>query len=264
MNDPLIFEYPLKEQLRSFLRLESLFNQCERNRLAQHPDNHQHLLKMLFEILEMVGRGDTRAELTKELSRLSAAYTLLKNNHAVDQHKLDNFLKQINQLNQWLVNYHGKLGDNLRKNQLLETIHQRICIIGGSWSIDCPELFLFLNQDVKTRQTALAGWLNDLAGVKTSIEVVLRLIRESGHWQSQIAPLGSFMVEDNDQHFQLLRVRLDRSLNLFPEFSGGKHRSNIQFMRFSPDTLGQTIASSLYTAKKIPQQREIQFELACC
>ena len=78
LTEGLIFEYPLREQVRSFLRLESLFVQFDRNRLAIHSDNHLHALKLLFEILEILERGDTRAELTKELARLSESFVKLK------------------------------------------------------------------------------------------------------------------------------------------------------------------------------------------
>jgi len=98
----------------------------------------------------------------------------------------------------------------------------------------------------------LTTWLDDIKGVKTSIDVILRIMRESGQWKKEVAPLGSFIVDTSEQPLQLLRVRIKKSNYLFPEFSCGKHRSNIHFMRFD----------SMH--KKIAQQKEIHFELACC
>jgi len=248
----LLFEYPLKEQVRSFLRLESLFSQFERNRVAVHADNHFHALKLFFEILEILERGDTRSELIKELARLAESFILLKKNPGVDLTKLDNFLSQINQLHQWVVNYPGKFGDKLRKDHFIDSVKHRASIPGGTSSFDSPDLYLFLNLPYQQRQQKLTGWLEDIQGVKTSIEVILRIIRDSGQWQQQTAPLGSFMLETGEQPLQLLRILLPKRDTLFPEFSCGKHRSNIHFMCFD------------LQHKKILQQKSIHFELACC
>ncbi|WP_196138494.1 cell division protein ZapD [Aliikangiella sp. G2MR2-5] len=251
-NTPVIFEYPLREQIRSFLRLESLFSLFERSRIAVHPDNHLHALKLLFEILEILERGDTRSELIKELSRLSLLFSNLKENPNVDSSKLTNFLGQIKQLHQWVLNYEGKFGDKLRKDPLIETVKYRASIPGGTCQFDCPDLFLFLNQSSQVRQQQLKNWIDDIQGVKTSIEVILRITRDNGCWEDRTAPLGSFMLETSEVTFQLLRVRLSTESQLFPEFSCGKHRSNIHFMRFNE------------FHKKIAIQYPVEFELACC
>ncbi|TQV82768.1 cell division protein ZapD [Aliikangiella coralliicola] len=251
-KEKLLFEYPLKENIRGFLRLESLFTQFERNRLAVHSDNHLHALKLFFEILEILERGDTRSELIKELTRLSTMFETLRKSPEVDVAKLDNFLKQVTQLYQWVIKYQGKFGDKLRKEPFIETVKHRASIPGGTCTFDCPDLFLFLSQPHDIRQNQLNGWLEDIRGVKTSIEVILRIMRDSGHWHSKVAPLGSFLIETNEQPVQLLRLKLDQSDNLFPEFSCGKHRSNIHFMRFNQQH------------RKVPVQKEIGFELACC
>jgi cell division protein ZapD len=248
----LVFEYPIKEQVRSFLRLEALFIQFDRNRLAVHADNHLHALKLFFEILEILERGDTRSELIKELARLSDCFTLLKQNPGVDLSKLDNFLKQIKMLYHWVLSYEGKFGERLRKDNFIDSVKHRTSIPGGTCSFDSPDLFLFLNQPSNQRQKAFTAWLEDIKGVKTSIDVILRIMRESGQWKKEVAPLGSFIVETTEQPLQLLRVRISKKSQLFPEFSCGKHRSNIHFMQF--DSLN----------KKIAQQKEVEFELACC
>jgi len=253
-NEPqtLLFEYPLKEQIRGFLRLESLFSSFERNRLTSNEDNHFHALKLFFEILEILERGDTRSELTKELARLSEVFSILSQNPEVDLKKLDNFLKQINQLHKWVLSYEGKFGEKLRKEPFIESVKHRTSIPGGACSFDSPDLYLFLNKTSTERQNQLACWLDNIKGVKTSIEVILRIIREAGHWKHQNAPLGSFMIETSDNPLQLLRVRVPKSTQIFPEFSCGKHRSNIHFMIFNEDH------------RKVPLQRPVDFELACC
>ena len=261
-NESLLFEYPLKENIRRFLRLESLFKSYQKNTLSPNAENHLHALKYLFEILDMLEAGDSRSELIKELARYIEYFKKLTANPNVEISKLDSFIKQLTQLHLWTVNYEGKFGDKLRKDNFISSIKQRSSIPGGNCQFDCPDLFLFLNQSHHYRQEKLNQFIADIKGVETSIDVILRLIRDRSNWSKQSAPLGSFMLElDGDSkgveskiaNNQLLRIKLNRdSSNIFPEFSCGKHRSNIHFMQFNEQH------------KKTPLNQPIEFELACC
>lgn len=247
-----LYEYPLQENIRTFMRLEYLFKQFRRNLLASNGDNHFYCLKVLFEILEILERGDSRSELIKELSRLLEYFKTLSANPDVDSSKLANFLKQIKQLHQWIHAYVGKFGDSLRKSSFVVAVKQRTNIPGGSCQFDCPDLHIFLNRPHQLRQNQLNQMVEDIKGIETSVEVILRLIRDTGQWSQQKAPMGSFMLETTDRTFKLLRIKTSMEGEIFPEFSCGKHRSSVHFMTFNE------------FHKKIPAQTEIEFELACC
>ena len=251
-TDSVIFEYPLQENIRSFLKLESLFAQIRRNIQVDNCDNHLHALKLLFEILEILERGDTRSEITKELSRLLLYFQELESYPEVDTSKLEQFLKQINQIHQWVHSYQGKFGESIRKDPFIESVKYRCAIPGGNCQFDCPDLFLFMQQSNEYRQTQLNGWLNKIKGVETSVEVILRLIRDKGDWESQKAPFGSFMIETSDKSYKMLRIKGMSNQAFFPELSSGKHRSNIHFMQYTQEH------------KKMPANAEVTFELACC
>ncbi|PHS12441.1 MAG: cell division protein ZapD [Kangiella sp.] len=252
-NEILLFEYPLKENIRRFLRLESLFKSFKSNTLSLNAENHLHALKYLFEILEMLETGDSRSELIKELARYIEYFKMLKENPNVEVSKLDNFLNQLTQLHYWTLNYEGKFGEKLRKDSFINSVKQRTSIPGGNCQFDCPDLFLFMNQNHSQRQEKLNQWVNDIKGVETSINVILRLIRDKTKWSEESAPLGNFMLDLKGAENQLIRIKLTTdSRNIFPEFSSGKHRSNVHFMRFNDQH------------KKSPINQPIKFELACC
>ena len=248
----LLFEYPLQENIRSYLRLEALFKQFQRNSLATDKDNHFHALKTLFEILEILERGDTRAELIKELARLLDYFHKLEANPEVDTSKLSSFLKKIKQLQQWTNNYQGKFGESIRKHPFIEAVKHRTSIPGGSCSFDCPDLHLFLSKSHNIRQKELISWISDIKGVETGVDVILRLIRDNAHWQRESAPLGSFILETSEHPLKLIRIKNIDQSEIFPEFSCGKHRSSIHFMTFNSQH------------KKIPLSEKVNFELACC
>jgi cell division protein ZapD len=247
-----LFEYPLQENIRTFMRLEYLFKQFRRNQLSSNLDNHSYCLKILFEILDILERGDSRSELIKELSRLLEYFKALQANPEVDNSKLENFLKQIKQLHQWIHAYVGKFGESIRKSAFITAVKQRTNIPGGSCQFDCPELHLFLNRNHSQRQQQLNAMVEDIKGVETSVEVILRLIRDTGQWTQQTAPMGSFMIETTERSYKLLRIKTKVEIELFPEFSCGRHRSSVHFMAFNQ------------YHKKMPVNSKIEFELACC
>ncbi len=251
-KDNTLFEYPLKESFRSYLRLESLFKQFQQNLQGDRQYDHFNALQNLFEILDILERGDTRPELIKELSRLLGLYRTMDKNPDVDTSKLTDFLQKLNRLHQWIHNYQGKFGQSIRTQPFIEAVKYRIGLPGGSSPIDCPELHYFLSKPKNKRQESLNTWINDIKGVETSIEVILRLARENAQWQFQKAPLGSFMLETNEKDMKLLRIKLKTTEYLFPEISCGKQRSSIHFMTFNS------------ADKKIPLNAEVEFELACC
>jgi len=248
----LLFEYPLQENIRGYLRLESLFKQFYTNLKMTNPETHVQALRILFEILDILARGDTRAELIKELSRLLKYFQNLAANPDVDSTKLSNFLQQVEQLHQWIHNYQGKFGESIRKHPFIQSVKHRASIPGGSCSFDLPELHLFLDRPYEIRKQDLNSWINDIKGIKTSVDVILRLIRDTGLWHPEEAPLGSFMLETSEQPLKLMRIRTINHQETFPEFSCGKHRSSIHFMTFNQQH------------KKIPLNAAVKFELACC
>ena len=247
-----LFEYPLKENIRGFLRLESLFGLLSQLRVSDSSNGHLHALRVLFEILEILERGDTRSELIKELTRLREYFDSLFINPEVDSSKLETFLDQLTQLQSWTLNYQGKFGERLRRTPFLESIRYRLSIPGGSCAFDCPDLYLFMQQGAKQREAQFATWFADIKGIATSIEVILKIIRDGGQWQEREAPLGNFILETSAQPFQLLRLKATSSEEIFPEFSSGKHRTSIHFMTFNR------------LHKKIPVQQPVSFYLSCC
>jgi cell division protein ZapD len=251
-DDSLVFEYPLQENIRSYLRLESLFQQYRRNINATNKDHHLHALKTLLEILEVLERGDIRSELIKELSRLLKHFKNLKQNPEVDSSKLKTFLSQIEQLNHWAHNYQGKFGETTRQSHFIASVKLRSNIPGGNCFFDCPELYLFLNKSIEERKQNFDFWMADIKGINTSVEVILRLIRDSASWQKNTAIAGGFILETPHQSLKLLRIKNISGTNLFPEFSCGKQRSSIHFM-----TLNQQ-------SKKTPSNFLVDFELSSC
>ena len=66
----MIYDFPLNEKSRTYLRLESLFSQIRDNLESEQSWAHIAFFKGLFDLQELLERGDLRADLIKDLERL--------------------------------------------------------------------------------------------------------------------------------------------------------------------------------------------------
>ncbi len=254
MNTPTIYEFPLNERIRVFMRLEQLFEQLSHFMSGSTVSDNRAVISVLLDILMIFSRNDLKSELLKELERHSKTLNLISNNQGVDTEKLDQILANLADISKKLYNTNGKIGIHIMESDLFQSISQRSSIPGGTCSFDLPAFHYWLEQDAETQQQDLNQWTKSLANIRAAIELILTFIRQSSLPTQQYATAGFFQLAlDKSQSFQLIRVSIDRSLPLFAEISGGKHRFTIRFM--SPSS-----------GKKRPQQttEDVPFSLTSC
>ncbi|MDH5472028.1 MAG: cell division protein ZapD [Gammaproteobacteria bacterium] len=249
-----VFEQPLNERIRTFLRLEHLFCQFEQHMKHTSAWDTQSAIKAIIDLLSMVGRGDIKRETIKELERqntnLKSFIKIPDINHGRLALLIDEQKKCIEELHA----VSGNIGQNLQSNELLNAIRQRLTIPGGLCDFDLPAYSHWLNQPFENRQLVLNEWYEPLKILQTAITLILNVIRESTEAIDEIAEDGFYQRNlEANQSCLLIRVILPADLNIFPEISAGKHRFSIRFLR--TDNPAQR-----------PEQEmsNVDFKLACC
>src|ERR1700690_4652882 len=66
---PVVYEQPLNERMRTFLRLEFLYTQATYHSELPNPWSARAAVASLLEILAITARGDSRSDVLKELER---------------------------------------------------------------------------------------------------------------------------------------------------------------------------------------------------
>ena len=253
ITDLIYYEQPLNERLRLFLRLEHLFKAVSQP-LAGNPEWHSRwVVEGLLDLVELLGRGDVKTELVKELERVAGGLTALQKMPDVDATLLDEILGDMDALIDRLHAEGPAPAANLARSELLTGLRRRHHIAGGKCDFDLPAFHFWLKQDPARRTDDLQRWLGSLESIRLGVQLVLRLIRESSGFGQEYAEAGFFQRPlDANRTNQLLRVALDRSGGLFPEISSGKHRFAIRFLEYTDD--GR------------PRQTEsrVDFRLCCC
>jgi cell division protein ZapD len=239
--------------MRTFLRLEHLFHQADYHISGAREWDSRAALFTLTEILGVFARSDLKNEIMKELERHASTLARMEVTPGVDRRTLAAILGELDRFLELLHADRGAIGGALRQSEFLASILQRASIPGGTCSFDVPIFHYWLQRPADERTRDLRGWLENFAGPRHAIELVLRLVRDSTVPSRERAISGFFQQSLNpSQPVQLLRVVMDPEVPLFPEISGGKHRFTVRFLE--PD----------FEDRPAQTDTDVDFELARC
>ncbi len=254
MTDKIIYEQPLNERTRTFMRLEFLFAQAAHFLRGSNQWESRSAMGSLLDIMAIFERTDLKTETIKELERHQTALGHLKRNPNVDDQRLNEIIKELDQYSEQLHNFHGPIAAGLKENEFLSSIRQRSAIPGGACDFDMPAYHYWLQQSAEKQLRDLSGWLSYFESIASAIQLILRLIRESNPLKAVVAEQGLYQKNMDPNHpCQLVRVALKKDAHCFAEISGGRHRFTIRFMRYA-DAYGHT----QQLIQKVP------FEISCC
>jgi cell division protein ZapD len=223
------YEFPLNERIRTLLRLEDLYQRAQYFALKNDPEEHHVALTSLFEILDVGGRADLKSELMQELERRKQHLDALRNNPAISQEVLATVLTGIEKAVSDLFLSSGKTGQELRENEWLMGIKQRSAIPGGVCEFDLPSYHFWLNRSAELRRLDLDEWLAPFLPIRNGVQIILKLLRESGKTSSQVAHQGVYQQTMAGRLAQMLRIRLDSNYDCVPEISANKYALNVRF-----------------------------------
>ncbi|MBT3203235.1 MAG: cell division protein ZapD [Gammaproteobacteria bacterium] len=231
-NNTFIFEQPLNERIRIFLRIEALIHRLDFFKQQDNDHSSYHAALTVLELTALVERGDIKQETIKELERQHKVLKALISHQSVDKSRLELILSKIKHA---LTNMHamdGRFGEHLKKIDFLLTIKQRAGIPGGSCDFDIPQLRFWLNHNFQTRVNDIVRWSQPYYQLNEVVVLILNLIRDSALAERVTAKNGFFQNNlDTTLANQMLRIELDCNSNFFPEISAGKHRYSIRFLQ---------------------------------
>jgi cell division protein ZapD len=246
------YDFPLNERIRTLLRLEDLYVKMAYFTEKASAADHHAALSVMFDIMEVASRADLKSDLLQELERQKRQLAALHNNPGISEEALETVLGDIENVSDSLFGVNGKLGQHLRDNEWLMGIKQRACIPGGTCEFDLPSYHYWLHQDASLRRNYLNTWLAPMLPICNALNIILKLLRESGKMHNFIAQQGGFQQMQGGRVAQLLRITLDTSLPCIPEVSANKYVLNIRFV------------TANYAAKSALYDKDVAFNLTFC
>ncbi|MDF1528084.1 MAG: cell division protein ZapD [Sedimenticola sp.] len=252
-SDKIIYEHPLNEKTRTFLRLEHLFRQVDFHIPQSSTWDSRAAISSLMDMVAIFSRADIKTDLIKELKRHQDKLDGIRANPEVHEERLNQILRELKGISTKLQQFSGQLGQELRENEFLKSITQRSSIPGGSCAFDLPLYHFWLQQPFEQRHKQIVTWRETLDTVHTAVMLLLSLIRGSTTPTRELASGGFFQQSlDPQSPAQLIRVGLPRESNLYAEISGGKHRFTIRFLEPS------------HMERAVQTKQDTTFFLNCC
>jgi cell division protein ZapD len=248
----ILYEYPLNERIRTLLRLEDLFSRLDHFASQLESPAHHVALATLFEILDITSRNELKSDLLQELERQKQVLLGFRDNPDVSASALSNVLATLDTTMQQFAAASGRTGQHLRDNDWLMGIRGRTSIAGGSCEFDLPSYHAWLNLPAETRLRDVAAWVDPFRPLRESLQMVLRILRDSGRRSREVSSKGSYQQTLGGRAHQMVQVLIDPAIGAVPEISANKHMLWIRFMTRGVDH------------RPRPYEGEVQFDLALC
>lgn len=250
----ILYEQPLNERMRTFMRLEYFFSQATHFLEGSSQWDLQASVFAIVEILNILERSDVRSEVLKELERHTGNLSRLLETPAIDRSRLDNTLQTLTRQAKDIHALPGKLVKNLRTDDLLNSIRQRTAVSSSTCSFDIPGFYHWLHLPRALCVDRFSRWLDDFNVLQESLKLILGLTRESALFEPKTAHAGFFQKSLDAAHpCQLVRIHLPERSSVYPEISGGKHRVNVRFLSYPSDDKRPTQIKD-----------DLDFEISCC
>ena len=249
----ILYEYPFNERIRTYLRLQQLFNRLGQLMARTEALDHHFALTTLFEIIEVASRSELKSDVLKDLDRQKQLYNGYRGNPAISEKALDGLIAQLDEHFEALNQVSGKIGQSLNDNDFLMALRSRAVIPGGTCEFDLPAYHAWQHHDAASRAQDLSQWVAPFGPLAQAMKLLLQMLRESGSSQKVMAAAGQLQQNlPQGRTFQLLRLKIDPSLGITPEISCNRLLVVIRMLRQQSD--GKLVATT----------EDVSFEMSLC
>lgn len=249
-----MFEQPLSERMRTFLRLDFLYTQALYHNEVASQWGSRAAMSCLLDVLTISTRSDIRSDVLKELERHITQLNEYQSRPGVDVNRLKAITSNLSRLRADLMNAGSTFLQPLRESEFLSAIKHRSAIPGGTCEFDLPDYYYWLSQPADVRAQNFNEWMSLLRPLCDAISELLWLTRQNGRARQETAKGGTFNITfDRDTPIQLLRISLPKSAGLYPEISGSHYRCSLRFLTWNG-----------ITTRPTQSEQDVPFILSCC
>ncbi|QDP00359.1 cell division protein ZapD [Thalassotalea sp. PS06] len=223
----ILYEHPMNERIRSYLRLEQLFEQVHGSLGDDFENSYPLFFNALFAILDTLDRHDIRGDLIKDLEKLERNLTTWGTSPNVDNKTLQQNLHAAKALST-IFRSKNPLWSELKNDKFLDGLRKRFTLQGAYSGFDLPALTFWFHQPPILIREDINRWLAEINCLEHALTLILKFIRQRSEFEN-IESDNSF-YQDSGEGLQMLRVKLNKSVDYFPSVSGNHFRYSIRFM----------------------------------
>ena len=231
-----IYELPLNERLRTFMRIEFLHSRLKYFS-SNLDDNWQTrtVIHTLLEIYSILSRTDVRREVLADLDRYIMQMQRFQSAPDADNNMVNDVLEDLDSIKDKVVDVGTDYLLKLREDEFIASLLHRHTLPGGKAEFDMPKYKFFVESDKKNLAVQINSWIDIIRPICEGIDKLMWIIRESNEPISTVAVGGQYnhQIESRTQ-ISLVRI-ITNDTNVYPEISGGRHLIAVRFFNQNKD-----------------------------
>ena len=231
-----IYELPLNERLRTFMRIEFLYSRLKYF-VSNLDDNWQTrtVIHTLLEIYSILSRTDVRREVLADLDRYIMQMQRFQSAPDADNNMVNNILEDLDSIKSQVMDIGTDYLLKLREDEFIASLLHRHTLPGGKAEFDMPKYKFFLESDEKDVAVQINKWIDIIRPICEGIDKLMWIIRESNEPIATVAVGGQYnhQIERRTQ-ISLVRI-ITNDTNVYPEISGGRHLIAVRFFNLNKD-----------------------------
>ena len=231
-----IYELPLNERLRTFMRIEFLYSRLKYFS-SNLDDNWQTrtVIHTLLEIYSILSRTDVRREVLADLDRYIMQMQRFQSAPDADNNMVNDVLEDLDSIKDQVVDVGTDYLLKLREDEFIASLLHRHTLPGGKAEFDMPKYKFFLESNKKNVVLQINSWIDVMRPICEGIDKLMWIIRESNEPIATVAVGGQYnhQIERRTQ-ISLVRIITNDS-NIYPEISGGRHLIAVRFFNQNRD-----------------------------
>lgn len=226
-----VYEQPLNEKIRLFMRLTFLMERFNHHLEDPTPENCQAAIMVLLELYNLSSRLDVKNAALHVLDFQTQAVRSVEGLEGVDNARATRMLEKLEDKSKRLYSFRGQLGQHLKVHNFLNILKQRASIAGGINRMDIPLFNYWLSLSEKKKAADLREWARPYDIAFDAIQLLMELIY-SGPESEDVVAIGGFYQASlgSSRDYQILQIELPDKSTYYPEISAGKQRFSIRFV----------------------------------
>ncbi len=252
----MMFEFPLSERFRTFLRIENLYRRWLHYLTSNHKDDHHTGLLTLLDLYDFTFRNDVKGDLLSELGRYKQSLSQYYSSPEISEEKLtQTILRMVDAQKQ--IEQSPKFGGNLVENEWLLNVKSRLVVASSTCSFDMGFYHQWLQEDPAQRRSDMERWAMPFAPLFDAVVFLLSIARNMVSSKDCVTLNKVFQQPLLGRKFDILQIEITQTTRCLPDVSANKH---VIWLRFARPAL--QARPTAVTGEPTPE--EISFRLGLC
>jgi cell division protein ZapD len=218
-----IYEEPVDERIRKFLKLENYFLKIKYHKELDTSYDSFAAIYNLIMIYKTLSRVEVKSELIREIDFQKQKYNEYIKIDSSDKIKLSSIMEKQNVILNDLYNLKANYLTKLNNDEFFQFCTKHYESLN-------TEMDYWLTRDHAIRLNQINLWLEIIKPIESSVYFCLDILRRSSETNEICADNGFHLIKLNpEKKIRLLRITMQSDNYYFPHISLGPQRATISF-----------------------------------